>query len=127
MPDPDLARINDRLAVEVMGWEQRWCVDDDERDHWVSINKGAKGTSDDPLETFQRLLSDWSPTTNANQAVECAEAYADRRPKLYLEVYRWEKEWCVGSSEAAIPGMKSFPLALCQAILAAVDAEASDE
>jgi len=106
-----LHNINHRLATEVMGWEL------------ITVH-----TKDDYYHMGDKIIkyaSDWNPTTDLNQSMECVEKIKDTR--WYGKFVRnliWNSEGDEGCGMAAVSSVfyNLDALAICKAILEALDA-----
>lgn len=63
MPQVSEQAINNTLARELMGWRERWSIDDDNRDRWVDASTMPN--------KVKYLQTDWNPCRNREQLAEC--------------------------------------------------------
>ncbi len=75
--------LNEKLAIEVMGWENRW-------------EKAEDGYTTGYPE--YRIIRDWQPTTDLNQLRECYLAAEKDNPIVFWAMYWSELKKLFSSS-----------------------------
>jgi len=113
-------QVNERLAVEVMGWEKEKTWFDGLHNYieYWTLGNGIPVMDNNIGKSY---CSFWQPTTDLNHAVMCAEKIGR---EIYIEKRVGGDYWVmVGelSDNPSVAESASLPRALSEAILQAVD------
>lgn len=119
----ELKKINELMATEVMGFEIVNNCETHTGEYWGKCGCGCPTNSLFMVKELGIYLDCYEPTTDMNQAMECADKYlTDHYSNIELEISRYacEKVWRVIIASEEIDEMDdSLPLAICKAILKA--------